>query len=899
MRIKKFTLFTLALLQMSVVAFAQIPSSSQGVLNQSRKIHQAYRTGQLTQDNLGEFQMPKVTLPQDMLKANKQAEMLPTAKATKKNLQAVKRLKGSAMKRNVKPIVVASSVVAPSDPDNVTITLTAGDVWGDGSGYQMLLDADATAYGTIIPTEGALTSSGDASASVYEAFEYKIPTNADGSLSTENIVVNNSITIEIPAGTYDWCITNPTAGDRMWIVSAGNVGGRANDYVFEAGHNYEFTVSFGGSNDRVDVTIDGEEPVTEPAGDLVELPDGVEPVTYYTTGGVFYVSTSGGGWQDATSYMPSVQVGIDGSDIYIQGLSYYFNDAWIKGTIENGIATFASGQYIGTDDYGDEYLVGSNDGETVAPIIFALDEEAGTLTAQTMYIFESETKDEVNPYTYWYNAEFDLTGIRTVEIPEGLETSEYVFTAYDISWEVNARRDKNDESEPIYTEYELRALVGFDGNTVYAQGLCSYLPEAWVKGTISGTTVTFPTGQYFGMYDPYAGTIFEGYYLYPMYLLGYGENEIEDVTFELGEANATLTMTSPNYILINETKSTVDPYMITTGAVYTLIPDVAATPALPKITSATLTDSYPYIAYNIPIVDEEDNPLIRSKLSYQIYVDVDQEVSPLTLTTDLYEELEEDMTEIPYTFTDNWDVYNDELYLNQGDFTGWRRIGIQSIYCGGGEENRSEIAWYALYNYSVRVPADGYATFYIDDAVTLDPASIEAGAELLTVTAATENAVTVSALDAADSNTPLLIYNGAEKKKSIKLIPTDAPEEMATVASEFKGTLQDMTFDEADMEQANHYVLNENNFVWVCESGTIKANRCWLEFGMGVKTAPLLKIVRNGDTTGINDVNANDNVNDNGNGNYYDLQGRIVNVNANANVKAGIYIQNGKKFVIK
>ena len=124
-----------------------------------------------------------------------------------------------------------------------TITLTAGDVWNDGSGYQMLLDADATAYDDILPASGALTASGDASEEVYAQFEYKIPENADGSLTTENIVLNSSVTIEVPAGTYDWCITNPTADDRMWIASQnGTAGGRQDDYVFEAGHEYEFVV---------------------------------------------------------------------------------------------------------------------------------------------------------------------------------------------------------------------------------------------------------------------------------------------------------------------------------------------------------------------------------------------------------------------------------------------------------------------------------------------------------------------------------------------------------------------------------------------------------------------------------------------------------------------------------
>ena len=137
-----------------------------------------------------------------------------------------------------------------------TITLTIGDVWGDGSGYQMLLDADATAYGNEIPVEGPLTQGGNAPAGLYDAFEYKIPVNADGSTTTSNIVINNSVTIQVPAGVYDWCLTNPTPGDRIWIASnQGNVGGRADDYEFVAGNTYNFTVYLLGQNDATDVEI--------------------------------------------------------------------------------------------------------------------------------------------------------------------------------------------------------------------------------------------------------------------------------------------------------------------------------------------------------------------------------------------------------------------------------------------------------------------------------------------------------------------------------------------------------------------------------------------------------------------------------------------------------------------
>lgn len=136
-----------------------------------------------------------------------------------------------------------------------TVTLTAGDVWGDESGYQMLLDNTHTLYGTTIPTTGALSSNCTGNDAIYAKFSDKIPTNADGECTTANIVIDNSLSIEVSSGIYDWCITNPSPGDRIWIAAAnGNVGGRQNDYVFLTGLNYEFTVTLDGENDRVDVT---------------------------------------------------------------------------------------------------------------------------------------------------------------------------------------------------------------------------------------------------------------------------------------------------------------------------------------------------------------------------------------------------------------------------------------------------------------------------------------------------------------------------------------------------------------------------------------------------------------------------------------------------------------------
>jgi hypothetical protein len=154
----------------------------------------------------------------------------------------------------------------PTPPTgDVIVKLTAGDVWGDGSGYQMLLDDTHSLYGTTIPTTGALSMNCSGNEGIYSQFSHKIPTNADGNCTTSNIVINNTVEITIPAGTYDWCITNPTPGDRIWIAAAnGNVGGRYDNYVFEGGHTYEFTVSYYGGNDGVDVTITGGKGMYQP-----------------------------------------------------------------------------------------------------------------------------------------------------------------------------------------------------------------------------------------------------------------------------------------------------------------------------------------------------------------------------------------------------------------------------------------------------------------------------------------------------------------------------------------------------------------------------------------------------------------------------------------------------------
>ena len=70
------------------------------------------------------------------------------------------------------------------------------------------------------------------------------------------------------------------------------------------------------------------------------------------------------------------------------------------------------------------------------------------------------------------------------------------------------------------------------------------------------------------------------------------------------------------------------------------------------------------------------------------------------------------MSEIPYGFSDGWDVYTGTVYLNQGEeeIATWDKIGIQSIYYGGGEVHKSAIAWQGL-DVAVTIGEALYATY--------------------------------------------------------------------------------------------------------------------------------------------------------------------------------------------
>ena len=140
--------------------------------------------------------------------------------------------------------------------DEAEIVLVAGDVWGDGSGYQFLIDADHNTYGTIIPIDSYEIP--HSNPQLYEQyFEYLIPEDAEPNPNTSHIIVNGSGNVFVPEGVYDWCIVNPEPGNVIWLVSdSGPDPAKADDFTFEGGYRYTFTMNKYGQSDGTDMNID-------------------------------------------------------------------------------------------------------------------------------------------------------------------------------------------------------------------------------------------------------------------------------------------------------------------------------------------------------------------------------------------------------------------------------------------------------------------------------------------------------------------------------------------------------------------------------------------------------------------------------------------------------------------
>lgn len=715
MRIKKFTLLTLALLLMSGVAFAQknVPTDEAIAAKQSE-----LRAMARAKAKFGAFDFNHKVLPQFTRKArsfNLPAEFKnviqngPTKFATQARLETKKE----ALPVKVSPTFKADKLLSPS--------------WGQGSLAIRSFVKRAAPEGSLFYDDfetGSFSSSWTLKTlnqgsgwTVYNPAADNICNAHSGTYVASSWSWNSSAynvdnwliapKVALGGSVVFWTYTNASYPDPYEVLlsttgtetedftvtlraMAADAGGKwvqqvldLSAYAGQEGYiaihhvaydmNYLFIDDFAVTED----TYIPPTPVTPPA----------EMMTMQFTI-LAYDS-------DNEPFERVLTIGIDGTDVYVQGTSYYMKDAWIKGTLnQDGTVTFATGQYYGIltssgRDYPMYFQAYDNTLQTsLDNLTLIINPLTGTVDWPSVEIMDCGTPTGLDELYQSYQVMQVAPGTAPdiLTPPAGIEDNL-------VEYRMEGEAYNYDGSE--YGEYSEPIFIGFDGDDVWVRGVNKDIPETWIKGTRNGNTVTFPTGQKVGIY--YA-TLTQ---YYEFYFAGFDTNlsAQADVTMTLDNATGIYTMTSPDIAMINSAWLNIDPNLYFTTLQFVPVPDVAATPAQPTITEVALVDvTFPYLIVDIPTTDEDGNAILTEKLSYQYYYDINKVVSPLTLSTTQYMRLTADMTEIPYLFTDNYDVYNYMLYLNQ-DFSTWNKIGIQSIYRGGGEEKRSEIFWYTIVPY--------------------------------------------------------------------------------------------------------------------------------------------------------------------------------------------------------
>ena len=248
--------------------------------------------------------------------------------------------------------------------------------------------------------------------------------------------------------------------------------------------------------------------------------------------------------------------------------------------------------------------------------------------------------------------------------PDGAEQMLYTFEGHD----TYSNKDKSFE-----------VFIIIDNNDVYIKGLSEYLTEGWVKGAIADGVATFPEA-YMGVFEFWGDA-------YDLYFDG-AEFTVNDDASVLTAANGYTTSVEGEALdeFINVTLTKVQPEI--------------ATPATPTITEFTEDDYGHYVKMTIPATDVDGNEIFAALLSYQLLIDRNGDQSVYEFTTDAYAFLEENMTVVPYNFTDYYDidVAGKQVYLYGDDMDAWTAIGVKSIYTVGDsrETRESEIFWYQL-----------------------------------------------------------------------------------------------------------------------------------------------------------------------------------------------------------
>ena len=199
--------------------------------------------------------------------------------------------------------------------------------------------------------------------------------------------------------------------------------------------------------------LDSYDPAVEVMPEKVTLPDGATVTPYYTVDGKLDVYTSSG-WTDYTKKVKNINVAFVGTDVYIQGLSFFQQESWVKGTLADNVITVPSGQYVG-----DVSLFNSN--------------------------HNSITKNKLSPIfregKFKGKGDEVPNGINLDEIFDKLQTSNPLTHYSELDWAELLRSDLTDHNDVIPPHTGTFLSIGGTNNTFTDNEVPALMKELGIK----------------------------------------------------------------------------------------------------------------------------------------------------------------------------------------------------------------------------------------------------------------------------------------------------------------------------------------------------------------------------------------------------------------------------------
>lgn len=428
--------------------------------------------------------------------------------------------------------------------------------------------------------------------------------------------------------------------------------------------------------------------------------------------------------------------------------NYYFKNfvtnmcnggTWVKGTVSGDVVSVATGQictqlwydngesnelytyYLyalkgqeatGTDWYGEEYTYTEYVlDDSVEAIQFKIEDD-GSLTPLNPDVLFGGLEDIDGELTWPGYGDENCSFHPFSEVPQtepaGLEFHDYIFI-----------------NKPYLSNDAYATVQGaIANNKFYLKGFASSvrMPEGYVVvADIDGDKASISSDQFLGVENTYSTLVYVKVSDPEVETDDWGYSTIYDYEGE----QLILSYDAENKRF--EKTDDQDGFLINAGKADLSVHDhfyaptfyeFNETPAVPSLVEFTYYypfteseySSWGYLGFNQYTTDVDGNYILPEKLYYRVYFDD----APMSITLDDGTET----TDIPYAFTSSDIVASREIhyiYFYQGDF---ERIGVQTLYKGGGETRSQAIQYYGEETTGIQPATAAHvtATIYTDAA---------------------------------------------------------------------------------------------------------------------------------------------------------------------------------------